>query len=93
MTQKNTMVLAVRSINHLMLMAATLMMFAPPARSNSVEEKTALPSEELLLFLADFSEIDDETFHLLLERGKQDVPSHERAAADNDKRGKPDDQK
>lgn len=87
------MAFAVTSINHLMLMAAALIVFAPLAKSDAAADKKALPSEELLLFLADFSEIDDETFSLLLERGKQDVQQHKQEATDNDEQGEPDDQK
>ncbi|SMF05452.1 hypothetical protein SAMN02745866_00428 [Alteromonadaceae bacterium Bs31] len=52
-----------------------------------------LPSEELLQFLSEFDDVDDETFALLLERGKRDVAEEQRdnsaskEARDTDERG------
>lgn len=52
-----------------------------------------LPSAELLLFLADFSDVDEETFNLILEKGKQDAHKQQMLSAKKDQRGDPDDHK
>ncbi|WP_075186399.1 hypothetical protein [Teredinibacter haidensis] len=49
--------------------------------SEEAESPPLLPSEELLLFIAEFNEVDDETFNLLMERGKQDARQQKAASA------------
>jgi len=42
------------------------------ANNSLAETPETLPSEELLMFLAEFDDVDDETFALLMERAKRD---------------------
>lgn len=41
--------------------------------TNTESPVSLLPSEELLEFLIEFEKVDDETFHLLVQRGINDV--------------------
>lgn len=57
------------------------------------EAATATPDQELLLFLAEFSDVDDEAFNLLVEKGKQDTEQDDDAPEPQPKaRGNDDDQ-
>lgn len=46
---------------------------ARETRSKEAQSQEVLPSEALLEFLAEFDNIDDETFNLLVNRGKIDA--------------------
>ncbi|MDX1587445.1 MAG: hypothetical protein R3296_00780 [Oleiphilaceae bacterium] len=55
---------------------------SPPARAGNASEDT--PSAAMLEFLAEFEDMDDETFELLVEHGVRDARKHRRQSRQQD---------
>lgn len=64
-----------------------LFLLSPTLAQNSQHESelsTTYPSEELLEFLADFGDIDDQTFDLIEFHAQQDTASPRQEKSDED---------
>ncbi|TVZ40819.1 hypothetical protein P886_0150 [Alteromonadaceae bacterium 2753L.S.0a.02] len=62
------------------LAVLAIMPFSALAEEPAAPEATP-PSAELLLFLAEFSDLKSDDFNLLIERGKQDVEQNVKPVA------------